>query len=158
MSGFALTAAVNDQTAVVETVQADTRATAASREPGELLDRRFGHAGQTEDRPGDGEAELSPDSQANMLGRRLLDSDAGRRQDRAGFEHSHSKLGDDLFDSRRERALDDPGRCRLDRELDARRVDHEADAAELAQVVAGPSPEGRSAGDSASGCAGEGSS
>ena len=39
---------------------------------------------------------------------------------------------------RRERSLDDPVRCRLDRELDARRVDHQADAAELASGLRAP--------------------
>ena len=43
------------------------------------------------------------------------------------------------FDSGCERALDDPVGCRLDRELDSRRVDHEADAAELVRGC-GPQP------------------
>ena len=62
---------------MVEAVQADPRAAAASREPGKLLDRRIGHASQSEDRPGDGEAELSPDAQADVLGRRPFDSNPG---------------------------------------------------------------------------------
>src|SRR5690349_592416 len=96
--GFSLTAAVDDQPAMVEAVQTDPRATASPREPGELLDARFWHAGQAQDRPRNGEAELGPDPQANMLRRRSVDSNPSRRQGGTGFEHSGTKPGDDLFD------------------------------------------------------------
>ena len=72
-SPLGLSAAVDDETAVMESVQADPRAIAAAGEPGEFLGRGVGSAGEPDDGRRDRQAELRADAQAHVLGRRLDD-------------------------------------------------------------------------------------
>ena len=62
-------AAVDDQSAVEEAVQADPRASAAPREPGERLDARGRRCpASARSAAGDGQAELGADAEPDMLG------------------------------------------------------------------------------------------
>ena len=130
-SSLVLPAAVDDETAMPESVQADARTVASTGQPGQFLDRRIGSAGELQDGRRDRQAELRPDSQADVLGGRLEDPNRrlARRDPQSGSRSSRHR--EDSFDPIGQRTLDDVCAAGLDGELDGRRLDHEAEAAEL---------------------------
>ena len=81
-----------------------------------------------------------PDAQAHVLRRSLDDADHDRARLDAQFRQAIAEDPEDAFDPFGERSADVLGRPWLDGELDARRLDHEAEAAELS-ARAGPPAE-----------------
>ena len=93
---------------MLESVQADSRAVAPARQQGELLGRGVRDAGEPHDGRRDRQAELRPDSQADVLRRRLDDPD--RRPARgvdAQCRQSVAEDPEDPFDPIGQRALHD---------------------------------------------------
>ncbi len=93
---------------MLEAVQADSRTATAPGPPCKLYGRRVPHAGEPEDRAGDGQAELSANAQADMFRWDALDANMSGRQGHSGFAHLSLKMVNQLHDPRREWALNEP--------------------------------------------------
>ena len=103
-----LPAAVDDQAAVVKSVETDPRPAAAAGEAGELGRRPIIEPGEFQDGASDRQRELGADPQPDVLVRGAPDADSGRGQADSGLERSLAKLGDDPLDACGQRSLGNP--------------------------------------------------
>ena len=104
-----------------------------------------------QDGASDSQTKLSSHAQTHVFGRGVFDANPSRRQSRAGCLDGQSKLGNQLFDPRRESSFNDPRGRRFTNTL-ITGVDHEPDTAELCAFVGIAIPKGQSAGDWGFGC------
>ena len=125
------TTAVDNQSAGVKPVQANPGTASAPCESGKVSDSDIGGAGQAQDRARHRQRKLSTHPKPHVLGRSALDPDPDRWHGHACLIQPCSKPRDDLFHPPGQRPFNPPLRCWLGLQHDTRRVDHQADPAEL---------------------------
>ena len=147
-----LAAAVDDQAAVSEAVQADPRAEAPTGECGEAVDGGFGSAVERAQSPATARLSWVPTPRPTCSAGARIDRECGRTDRRSLGRQSRSATCSATRSARPASGPSArPSGGGLGRQLEARGVDHQADAAELAGAP-GPSPAGRSGAGSGSGC------
>ena len=139
--GIVISTTIDDQAAVLKSVETDTRPTTAPGETRELGWRPIIESCEFQDGASDSQRELGADPQPEVLVGCVPNADSSGGQADSGLGRPFAKLGDDPLDACGEAPLGNPVRGGLGDQVDSRGIDHETDAAKLPRDFRPPSQE-----------------